>query len=847
MIRILSNIRNREKSWESQFTRDENKACQPDTGLDPSYLKKPSLVKEPISGGPISKLFRNRRRDRVQPTFAPAYEPAAMSSINAFFAYASTFREVSDAIHGAQKSLSSRRPDLTIDLWEENDISGRPLTDPIFEKIAAADILIADITTMNFNVTFEIGYAIGLGKRVYLVRDINFRRDTELNDKIGIFDTLGFETYADQECLSTILAGLTADNPIPIRSIPSHTVPIYLLQTPISGQAMLAIFGRIKKSRLGFKSFIPGEEVRLSATKAVDDVATCLGAIVPLLAKTFADSEIHNIRAAFVSGLAVSMNKAVLVLQPDDGPAPLDVRDLVKTYRRPEEIAGHIGEFALDVTERLQAEAPLKLPKGNFLANLSIGDPIAENEFQTLANYYLRTDQFGRASRGEVNLVVGRKGAGKTALFSQLRNEKRSNVQNIVVDLKPEGYQLIRLKEDVLDFLADGARTHLITAFFEYVLYLEICYKLLEKDKERHTRDGRLYEPYRRLLNAYRSGDAGEGDFSERLLSLAQSLVTDFQKNFGKGSDQRLTASQVTELVHKHNIRDVRDALSAYLKFKKSVWVLFDNLDKGWSSHGITKSDILILRSLIDAARKIQHQIQADNNDFHCVVFVRNDVYQLLVEASADYGKESRAVLDWTDPDLLREMLRRRLVQNGLPANAPFEHVWSRICVTHYKGEETSQYLIDRSLMRPRNLLKIIAHCRGFAVNMGHERIEDIDIEKGLRAFSLDLITEADQELTDIIGADTILIYNFIGEGDTFERARLQAILEDAKVPESRIEATLGFLLYYGLLGIKYNTEPPKYIFDVGYDMRILNVLISKHPKTIAYVLNPAFYPGLNL
>ena len=245
------------------------------------------------------------------------------------------------------------------------------------------------------------------------------------------------------------------------------------------------------------------------------------------------------------------MGKVTLALQPIDGPAPLDVRDLVKTFNTKEEIQNHIAAFALDVTERLQADDPLPLPKGNFLAELSIGDAIAENEFQTLGGYYLRTDQFGRASRGEVNLVVGRKGAGKTALFSQLRNEKRANVRNIVVDLKPEGYQLIRLKEDVLDFLAEGARTHLITALFEYVFYLEICYKLLEKDREKHLRDNRLYEPYRRLLKVYESGDAGEGDFSERLLSLSQQLASDFKTRFGNAADQRLTSVQVTELVHK--------------------------------------------------------------------------------------------------------------------------------------------------------------------------------------------------------------------------------------------------------------------------------------------------------
>ena len=79
---------------------------------------------------------------------------------------------------------------------------------------------------------------------------------------------------------------------------------------------------------------------------------------------------------------------------------------------------------------------------------------MAENEFQTLGKYYVQTDEFNRAIRGEVNLVVGRKGTGKTALFSQVRDKKRGNKNNIVVDLKPEGYQLVKLKEDVLDYLS---------------------------------------------------------------------------------------------------------------------------------------------------------------------------------------------------------------------------------------------------------------------------------------------------------------------------------------------------------------------------------------------------------
>lgn len=478
--------------------------------------------------------------------------------VKAFFAYPSSEPDAVRAVHDAKAKLALSRRELDIRLWEENDISGRPLTDPIFEHIASADMLFADVTVMNFNVTFEIGYALGLGKRVHLVRDSNIGRQSSLITRIGIFDTLGFESYTEGTTLAGILQSARPEHPLPLNKTPNSKAPVYVLNTPESNAPMLAIWGRVKRARLGYKSFIPQEESRLSAIKAVDDVSACLGAIVPLLPASFVDAEVHNIRAAFVAGMAYGLGKVTLILQPPDGPAPLDVRDMVKTFSQPGDIADRVAEFALDVTERLQADDPLPIAKGNFLAELSIGDAIAENEFQTLGEYYLRTDQYGRASRGEVNLVVGRKGAGKTALFSQVRNEKRANVRNIVVDLKPEGYQLIRLKEDVLDYLAEGARTHLITALFEYVLYLEICYKLLEKDKSKYLRDGRLYEPYLRLQEVYQAGDAGEGDFSERLLGISRSLVDAFKERFGNVKEQRLTSAQVTELVHKHNIRDIR-------------------------------------------------------------------------------------------------------------------------------------------------------------------------------------------------------------------------------------------------------------------------------------------------
>src|SRR5262249_25132719 len=152
-----------------------------------------------------------------------------------------------------------------------------------------------------------------------------------------------------------------------------------------------------------------------------------------------------------------------------------------------------------------------------------LGSSSAENELQELAHYYLETDEYRRALRGEVRVVTGRKGAGKTALFAQLRDRLRQDRARIVLDLKPEGFQLLKLKGRVLDYLEEGTKEHTITAFWEYLLLLEACHKILEKDRELHLRDNRLFSPYRRLEDAYREDEyVSEGDFSERMLNLMQ-------------------------------------------------------------------------------------------------------------------------------------------------------------------------------------------------------------------------------------------------------------------------------------------------------------------------------------
>jgi hypothetical protein len=336
---------------------------------------------------------------------------------------------------------------------------------------------------------------------------------------------------------------------------------------------------------------------------------------------------------------------------------------------------------------------------------------MAENEVQKLSTYYIRTDQFNRAIRGEVNLVVGRKGSGKTALFFQVCDHVERDRDNVVLNLRPEGYQLIKLKREVLDYLDEGAQNHLITAFWEYILLQELSHKFVEIDKDRHMRDHKLYESYRELKAKYDADPfLTEGDFSERLSNFSDALAARYRKSHGAIAGTRLSNPEVTELIYRNDIKAVRAAVSSYLGLKRSVWILFDNLDKGWSHGGISSVDILMIRCLMEAGHKLKRDMGRIGHDFNFIVFLRDDVFRLLMQQTPDFGKEARASLDWSDADLLREMLRRRLLQNSMFDDDDFRSVWTMICVNLIRGEDTSQHLIERSLMRPRNLITLFNH-----------------------------------------------------------------------------------------------------------------------------------------
>lgn len=769
----------------------------------------------------------------------------------AFYAYPANPAHAGETIETALGALRLRDFRNGISSWRQLDIAGQFISESVLADIEAADFFIAEIGALNFNVNYEIGYAIGLGKRVFLTRNTTVSSSNTEITQVGIYDTLGYKTYANADELTKVLRTFEPVNPIQLGTEKSRTSPIYLNQSKHKTDWEQTIISRVKRARLYFRSFDPTETPRLSASDAIRNISASYGVVLLLLPDEISEARIHNLRAAFLAGLSAGMGRVTLLLQVGESPIPLDYRDLVTYCTHPGQIADAISAFALDVTAAFQEEDAAAYGKPvTFLDRLDLGASTAENEIADLPEYWLETEAYRKVARREARLVTGRKGAGKTATFFRIRETMRRRKGNVVLDLMPEGYQLLKFKDRVLSTLAEGTVEHTITAFWEYLLLLELCYKLLEVDKELHKRDQSLYEKYQRLSAAYLSDEyVGEGDFSERMSNLLRDVSQAFESEYSNGGQLQLDAGQITRLLYRHDVARLRKDVVDYLQSKNEVWLLIDNLDKGWPAHGLRPEDLVIVRSLIEATRKIEREFQKRELVAHTAIFLRNDVYELLIDNTPDRGKERRANVDWVDPDLLRELLRRRIEFSEPDVEGvPFDTVWRRICIPVVEGVESSTYLIDRCLMRPRCLIDLVNQCKGFAVSLSHESIEPDDISKGLATYSTDLISEIALEMRDVDPTIENVLYGFIGAPRQVGEQKLNEILASMDVPPEKVAAVQEILFWFGFLGVVWPTGEVKYIYSVNYDMRLFKGSIQNQKAAgVLYQINEAFWAGLGI
>src|SRR4051812_3927475 len=106
----------------------------------------------------------------------------------AFVAYSSRDQQLADIIEQGVLRANSLPIATRYEHWVFNDIPGNPLASPILSQIDESTFIVADITYLNLNVIYEVGFAVGRRKRAFLVRHRSTEGDKALTKEAGIFD-----------------------------------------------------------------------------------------------------------------------------------------------------------------------------------------------------------------------------------------------------------------------------------------------------------------------------------------------------------------------------------------------------------------------------------------------------------------------------------------------------------------------------------------------------------------------------------------------------------------------------------------------------------------------------------
>lgn len=323
------------------------------------------------------------------------------------------------------------------------------------------------------------------------------------------------------------------------------------------------------------------------------------------------------------------------------------------------------------------------------LIDINWGADSAEND-PHLLQYFYDSSAFRRLSSRQKQLVIGRKGAGKSALRARLATHFSSEADTFVVSIAPQ-YTTIRSILNEKDLQSTFGQE----IFFQHTWLRQILIDCLAAvghgAKGKYASDSMAFaRDLAKSLNRT----------SKDLLENITEVLSRVKAKVGELGDFGLELEK--EL---RNVADV-DALEHHaLQIAESgarFVVLFDDLDQGWDNSNASNQ---LLLGLLRAATILNGK----SSNVFPIIFLREDVYSLLMPLTQHADKYRNVEQIRWDRDQLLDVLRSRISFNRAQHNAEpvVGDVFHTVFPETIGTSNVVNWLVDRTLNRPRELLQL--------------------------------------------------------------------------------------------------------------------------------------------
>ncbi|MGW2055575.1 P-loop ATPase, Sll1717 family [Streptomyces sp. NPDC001840] len=705
--------------------------------------------------------------------------------------------------------------------WEANPATGRIIIETVLQDIDDSTICLFDVTTLSENVLFEVGYAFSQRKHIVLsvCNSPEAMRDWRAFD---IFSTIGCIFYeTGSELAARFMTGINAASERTLWDDISQALDrtvrnsIFYVPTYHTSEAERNLRRIVGKERdLGTKVTIadPAEQGSAPLAWYVNAVYSSAATLLQMSGERHDRNRLHNARSAFIAGLARGLERPLLVVVEDDYRSPVDYKDIVYTYHNKKKLAEKLSQWREQAfrawnQEGIAESQPVpKVELATELKDLKFGDYVAENELDTLDEYFVETAEYEAVLNENSVVFVGRKGIGKSANMIRASQVLRDDKRNLVCVVRPTNYDLDGLVSVFQSLEGDGNQSLLVESFWRFLLYSEISLEAVAAADRLPAGIG-SGTPMERLRDYLVQNDIAE-EFSVRLERVIESVRREM-----KGASRTISIEKqrerIAQALHGKIVGNLRKLLGEALRDRHRVALLVDNLDSAWTKSAQLKSQAVLLVGLLSTVSRISEEFQRENNKLRSVnvtvsVFLRSDIYDEVIKEAREPDKINTKRIDWNQPELLKRVMDERYLSVRPKGTSPDE-LWEQYFCSNVDGVPTLDYILSTILHRPRDLVFFCKAAVFNAANSRHLAVEESDIKeakKNYSKFALDALLVEYGSTMSYLGD---MVYEFAGCPSIMLKSEILEIIQSIPglADEDEAGRCLEGLLKISFLGVE--------------------------------------------
>lgn len=783
-----------------------------------------------------------------------------------FVAYSSSPPSISETIKIFIDNVNKNKI-INLVGWESLKNQGNLIINSIINEIEEADLFICDITTLNHNVLFELGYAIAYKKRIWILLNPNLNNTINNFKKFKLLSTVAYVSYNNSNDLIEQFYSLEPykdlDNTL-FNDIIKDSIYNLQEESLLYLKSKIETESSIKLSRLIDNYDIPRliddpiEVPNQTLSWYLQKVYNSHGVISHFLSSDHKGNELHNAKVSFISGIAHGLGKKMLMLAHSPYNSPIDYKDILKTHETASQCV-RIAQNWLDETEKEYKEINLsqkeyikKNKDRTKLQKIALGDYIAENESGNLSNYFVETAEFKEALNSQRSIFIGRKGSGKTANLFSLSKRLESDTRNLVCVIKPVAYELNGIIRMLNQPIPKSEKGFLTESFWKYLIYTELAknaYELLD-NKPKYYHKSQTEKDFLSFIKENKELILPK--FSIRLEKVVEKLQNLHNNN--SSSAQRL---KISENLHSNIINKIRNQLGELLNEKNKVVILIDNLDKNWSPELDLPTFSNLLLALFDVSQRIIRDFDKSDHwrkkvNLSLIIFLRRDIFNQIISYAPEKDKISYKKIIWDDPELLLRVLEERIIySNGNSRPNSSNELWNKYFCNNVNGFDTKTYLIKSILPRPRDLIFLAKESFSNAINRNHTIVQEEDIKDAEIEYSQHALDSIIVEAGNRINNFEDLLYEFLGSNEIITGNKIGEIIKSVGIEINKKQNIINLLCELCFLGIEIKEGEYKYLYDdkqnKKYKVMARKTARESEDEVRRYKINKPFHAYLEI